>query len=228
MERPWCPWQGDSEHQQGTFASDLFCWGVPRRAFLPLAPHPLAEPYSHPRMPPGSITLALEGALWAPSPSGGQEDSGLPLFQAETLPWVPFLLAGVGICQLLAPEPWCGFGMGLFSSPLEEMVEVLLVYQSAGSFGWEFPPFPPSLRGKSGNFSPFPFPFFPCSQRPRVRSLPFPLCGESALPAQGTPTAQVLGWFCCILGHSQPGAMGDTLEFQGVLVPAHSPKVWVV
>lgn len=31
-----------------------------------------------------------------------------------------------------------------------------------------------------------PFPFFPCSQRPRITSLPFHLCGESALLAQGT------------------------------------------
>lgn len=54
----------------------------------------------------------------------------------------------------------------------------------------------------------------------------FPSGSESALPAQGTSTAQVLGWFCCISGHSHPGAMGDSLEFQGVLVPAHSPKVW--
>lgn len=75
--------------QQGSFASDPFCWDVPRRAFLPMAPHPVAEPYSHPRMPPGSIILALEGALWAPSPSGGQEHSGLPLFQQSHCPGCP-------------------------------------------------------------------------------------------------------------------------------------------
>lgn len=95
---------------------------------------------------------------------------------------------------------------------------------------WEFPPFPffpSSLRGQGWEFPPFSL-FFPFCQRPRVTSVPFPLSShESALPAQGTATAQVLGWFCCILGHSQPGAMGDTLEFQGVLVPALSPKLWV-
>lgn len=31
------------------------------------------------------------------------------------------------------------------------------MHQSAGSFGWEFPPFPLLSEGKSGNFSPFPF-----------------------------------------------------------------------
>lgn len=203
--------------QQGTFASNPF-WGVPSRAFLPLAPHPLAEPYAHPRIPPGRIILALEGALWAPSPSGGQEDSGLPLFPAEPLLWVPFLLAGVGNCQLLAPEPRGGFGMGL-SSSLAHAPKCWKLWVGISPFS------PFSQRARVGIS---PLSLFPLLSEAKGPSLPFPLCGESALLAQDTPTAQVLGCFCCILGHSQPGAMGDTLEFQGVLVPALSPEVWVV
>lgn len=149
--------------QQGTFASDPFCWGVPRRAFLPTAPHPLAEPYSHPRMPPGSIILALEGALWAPSPSGGQEDLGCLCSRQRHCLGCPSCWQWLETADPRASGVDVGSAV-LLPSPCTKVLEAL---------GGNFPLFPFSQRARVGT-SPLSL-FFPSSQRPRVMSLPFPL-----------------------------------------------------
>lgn len=128
------------------------------------------------------------------------------------------LPAGSG-WKLLTPEPRGWMWDQQFSSPAHA--------PKCWKLWVGISPFSPSLRGQEWELLPFPF-FSPPLRGQGSRPYHFPSGGESALLAQGTPQAQVLGWFCCILGHSQPGAMGDTLEFQGVLVPAHSPKVRVV
>lgn len=214
------PWQGEGKHPAGHVCFRPVLLGCSQKGLppIPLAPHPLAEPYSHPRMPlawqhyPGigecpvdTIPIRWAGRL------------GLPLFRADTA--LGALPAGSGL-ETAGCWPQSlggGFGMGLFSSP-DPCTKVL------EALGGNFPLLPLLSEGKGGNFPPFPF-FSPPLRGKGSRPCHFPSGGESALPARGTSTAQVLGWFCCILGHSQPGAMGYTLEFQGVLVPAHSPKV---
>lgn len=140
--------------QQGTFASDPFCWDVPSRAFLLIAPHPLAEPCSHHRIPPGSIILALEGALWASSPSGGQEDSGC-------------LCSGQSHC-LGCPCCWQGLES---AEPRASgwIWDGSLFLPSGGSSGSTFgtpkcwklwvgiSPFSPFSQGQEWEFLPFPF-----------------------------------------------------------------------